>query len=120
MRATLSSDGQLAMSRLSAGDAQEIAPAPDWGPVDHLAAAVAGCFAKSCHMVMSALGESLRPVEADVLATKADGKPSRVGRLTIHYTLEGCTADKAVRIAKDAKRICTVTNSLNCEIELVD
>lgn len=93
--------------------------AGDWEPVDHLAAAIAGCFAKSCQMVLQALGEAERNCEAHVELDKADAKPNRVGRARIRYAIDGLDADRAARIAKDAKRICTVTNTLNCEFELV-
>lgn len=91
----------------------------DWEPVDHLAAAIAGCFVKSCQMVLQALGEAERNCEVHVELDKADTKPNRVGRARIRYAIDGLDPDRAARIAKDAKRICTVTNTLNCEFELV-
>ncbi|MDQ6435605.1 OsmC family protein [Mesorhizobium sp. LHD-90] len=120
MRAQLSPQGELHLVRLDDGGAVDDAPASAWGPVDHLVGAVAGCFAKSCQMVQHALGEPASAVEAHVVARKAEAKPSRVGTVSIHYAIGVASADKAARIAKDAKRICTVTNSLNCEFELVN
>lgn len=90
----------------------------DGSPVDLLVAAVAGCFAKSCHMVQGARGEAPTQVIAEVIGAKADAPPNRVGRVEIRWQLPGLEADHAAKIAKDAKRICTVTNSMSCEFEV--
>lgn len=119
MWAQLSPEGELHLARLDDAGVVERAPVSTWEPVDHFAGSVAGCFVKSCQMVLDALGEPARAVEASVVAGKAADKPSRVGKISIRYAIDGLGADKAARIAKDAKRICTVTNSLNCEFELV-
>jgi uncharacterized OsmC-like protein len=120
MRAQLSPKGELHLVRLDDGGAADGAPVSAWGPVDHLVGAVAGCFAKSCQMVQQALGDPASTVEADVVADKAEAKPSRVGKVSIRYAIGVPNPEKAARIARDAKRICTVTNSLNCEFELVN
>ncbi|EKF17705.1 membrane-anchored protein OsmC family [Nitratireductor pacificus pht-3B] len=117
MTAQLSQGGELRLDL--AGNGPDAGGATDaWTPVDFLAAAVAGCFVKSCQMVLQALGEAERHIEAHVELDKADAKPNRVGRARIRYMIDGLDADRAARIAKDAKRICTVTNTLNCEFEL--
>lgn len=90
----------------------------DGSPVDLLVAAVAGCFVKSCHMVQDARGEAKSLVIAEVLGIKAEGAPNRVGKVIIAWELPGLNPDLAERIAKDAKRICTVTNSMSCEFEV--
>lgn len=108
VRADLSADGNLELDGALL----------DGSPVDLLVAAVAGCFVKSCHMVQEARGEAKSPVIAEVLGTKAEDGPNRVGKVAIAWALPGLAPDQAERIAKDAKRICTVTNSMSCAFEV--
>lgn len=112
IRAELSADGDLELNRAE-GDLLE------GSPVDLLIAAVAGCFVKSCQMVQAARSEKTTRVVAEVLGTKAEGHPNRVASVSIAYDLSDLTPEKAAKIAKDAKRICTVTNSMSCEFEVV-
>lgn len=90
----------------------------DGSPVDLLVAAVAGCFVKSCHMVQEARGDATSQVIAQVIGRKAEGSPNRVGQVSIAWSLPGLDATQAAKIAKDAKRICTVTNSMSCDFEV--
>lgn len=108
VRAELSAQGELHLD----GALQ------DGSPVDLLVAAVAGCFVKSCHMVQEARGEAKSLVIAEVLGIKAEDAPNRVGKMVIAWNLPSLAPDLAERIAKDAKRICTVTNSMSCEFEV--
>lgn len=108
VRAELSGTGELSLQ----------GALMDGSPVDLLVAAVAGCFVKSCHMVQEARGEPKTPVIAEVRGTKAQGAPNRVGHVTIAWDLPGLAAERAERIAKDAKRICTVTNTMSCDFEV--
>lgn len=89
-------------------------------PVDLLVSAVAGCFVKSCHMVQGARGEAKTVAVAEVVGVKGDGAPNRVGKVTIAWQLPGLDPAHAERIAKDAKRICTVTNSMSCDFEVIE
>lgn len=95
-------------------------PLERWTPVDLLIGSVAGCFVKSCAMIMEAQGERVGDMRALVRGVKSTDKPQRVASLEIQYELFGVTPDRAKRIAAQAKKICTVTNSLNCEIQVVD
>lgn len=108
VRADLSADGKLQLDGALL----------DGSPVDLLVAAVAGCFVKSCHMVQEARGEATSQITADVLGTKAEDAPNRVGKVVIAWALPGLDPDQAERIAKDAKRICTVTNSMSCDFQV--
>lgn len=108
-RVDLSSDGDLRLD----------SPMLEGTPVDLLVAAVATCFVKSCHLVQEARGDAKSAVHCDVTGTKAEGPPNRIGHMRIAWSLPGLDAAQAERIAKDAKRICTVTNSLSCETEMV-
>lgn len=108
VRADLSAEGELHLDGALL----------DGSPVDLLVAAVAGCFVKSCHMVQEARSEAKTRVIAIVRGVKGDGSPNRVGHVSIAWDLPGLDADRAERIARDAKRICTVTNSMSCEFEV--
>lgn len=92
----------------------------DGSPVDLLVAAVAGCFVKSCHMVQTARSEEPSLVVAEVCGRKGEGSPNRVGHVRIAWSLPGLPPEIAVKIARDAKRICTVTNTMSCEFEVVE
>lgn len=108
VRADLAADGKMQLDGALA----------QGSPVDLLVAAVAGCFVKSCHMVQEARGEARTRVLAEVTGVKPAEPPNRVGKITIRWSLPGLAPDHAARIAKDAKRICTVTNSMSCEFEV--
>lgn len=109
VRAELSANGELQLDGALL----------DGSPVDLLVAAVAGCFVKSCHMVQDARQEPKTEAVAEVVGVKGEGSPNRVGKVTIAWSLPGLAPDHAERIAKDAKRICTVTNSMSCDFEVM-
>jgi uncharacterized OsmC-like protein len=88
-------------------------------PVDLLIAAVAACFVKSCQIVQGARTERPSRVVANVIATKADNSPNRVEQVRIAWSMPDLEKYHAAKIARDAKRICTVTNSMSCEFEVV-
>lgn len=92
----------------------------DGTPVDLLVAAIAGCFVKSCHMVQTARRETPSVVIAQVTGRKADGPPNRVGAVRIAWSLPGVDPETAAKVARDAKRICTVTNAMSCDFEVVE
>lgn len=89
-------------------------------PVETFFASVAHCFAKSVHMVQDARSEAHCNVWVEVGGSKATEGPNRVGSMWMRARLEGLDPDRAARIAKDAKRICTVSNTLNCDFEMVE
>ena len=88
-------------------------------PVEMLLAAVAGCFVRSCHAVLKARGEAPVAISARVTATKARNLPARVATVEIAWAMPALSPATAERIARDAKRICTVTNSLSAEFTLL-
>lgn len=118
IQANLSPEGKMTLVRLSEDEKPDNADVTSWGPVDHLVASVAGCFVKSVHMVQQALGQEQVDVRAIVVGAKADAKPARIGSILIRYEMPSLPHDKASKLAQDAKRICTVTNSLNCDFDL--
>jgi uncharacterized OsmC-like protein len=104
---------------LSGDGLLKLEPSPVTGtPVDMLAAAIASCFAKSCHMVLGALSHEPCRVDVVVRASKSRTPPNRVDRVEIVWAMQAIADDLAARVAKDAKRICTVTNSMSCEFEV--
>lgn len=88
-------------------------------PVHLFTAAIATCFAKSCHIVLDARSQALCRVDVSARAFKADTPPNRIDRVEISWAMPTLADDLALRVAKDAKRICTVTNSVTCEFEVI-
>lgn len=108
VRAALSAEGELKLDGALL----------EGSPVDLLVAAVAGCFVKSCHMVQEARREDKTFVTVEVIGRKGEGTPNRVAHVTMIWSIPDLEPEKAERIARDAKRICTVTNSMSCEFEV--
>ena len=93
--------------------------APPGSPVDMLLASLAFCMVKSVEWVAKDQDETLLPFSVKVAGTKAPDLPWRVELMEV--TLIGDLVDNATatpQIAKLAKSICTVGNTLNCEISL--
>lgn len=83
-------------------------------PVDYLLVAVGTCFAKSCAVILAAQNEPENPVSVEVFGRKADTGPNRIDRILVEVTFEDTIKpDRADRILRNAKRICTVSNSLS-------
>lgn len=118
VRAWMAEDGSLRLAVVDAAGAER--PLDTAQPVEFLVAGVAACFVKSCAAVLEARGEPCIAVRAEAVAIKAADRPARVGRITIRYAMPALTDAHAGRIAKDAKRICTVTNSLSSDVTLAD
>ena len=87
-------------------------------PVDLLLASVGACFARSCHIVQAARGEDPTWIELEIVGTKSADRTKRLAHVVIGYRFRGLASDHAERIGRDAKRICTVTNSLVSEISV--
>lgn len=111
---------QVKISLLEDGTVEFSPSEGDLSPVDLLLRAVASCFAKSCHMVQSARGEAYSKVIVDVAGTKAEDRPNRIGVVQIQWSLPSVDQKMAAQIVKDAKRICTITNTMSCEFEVVE
>ena len=105
--------------QLPAGDDGQPARPPELAvPVELLLVSVASCFAKSCHIVLAARGEAPCDIRIEVTGEKAGDPPNRLSRIRIDCELMGLDAAQAGRVRRDAKRICTVTNTLACEVEV--
>jgi len=93
--------------------------APPGSPVDMLLASLAFCMVKSVEWAAKDQGETLLPFSVKVAGTKAPDLPWGVEVMEV--TLIGDLVENATatpQIAKLAKSICTVGNTLNCEISL--
>jgi len=93
-------------------------PHPPAGcPVDMLLASLAYCMVKSAEWAAQNQKCSLLPFSVKVTGTKALDLPGRVAVMEV--TLIGdLVEDTAIaqQVVKLAKAICTVSNTLNCEI----
>lgn len=94
-------------------------PASHVTPVDLLLSSVGACIAKSLAIVAEQRRLALGPFSVEVAGKKATDLPPRlasvdirvVGRLTDD-------ADVAADLVRQAKSICTVSNTLNCKISV--
>tara|TARA_B110000285_G_scaffold227813_1_gene289732 strand:+ start:74 stop:484 length:411 start_codon:yes stop_codon:yes gene_type:complete len=95
-------------------------PHPPAGtPVDMLLASLAYCMVKSVEWAAQNQGASVLPFSVKITGTKAPDLPGRVKLMEV--TLIGKLVEDAVtrrQIVKLAKNICTVSNTLNCEISV--
>lgn len=86
-------------------------------PVDTLLASLGHCIVMSVQWAAAQRKVDLMPFKVEVLGTKALDEPGRLQRLDV--TVIGAVVDDAglgERILKQAKAICTVSNSLNCDV----
>ena len=108
-------EGQYAITEVSEGT-PHVSPA---SPVEMVLAVLAFCMVKSVEWAAKDQGERLLPFPVTVAGTKALDLPWRVEVMEV--TLFGGLVEDAtatLHIAKLAKSICTVSNTLNCEISL--
>jgi uncharacterized OsmC-like protein len=82
-------------------------------PVEFLLVSVATCFALSVRAALAARKLTRLGFEVVVLGEKAPDPPSRLKHIAVVAIFRGnLTEADAAAIAADAKRLCTVTNSL--------
>ena len=90
---------------------------PDGTPVDMLLASLAYCMVRSVEWAAKSQDVVLHPFSVKVMGRKAANLPGRVEVMTV--TLIGDLVDDpntASEIVKIAKGLCTVSNTLTCEI----
>ena len=88
-------------------------------PVDILLASVGYCIVKSVQWVAGQRKVNLNAFSVEVIGTKALDAPNRLEK--INTTIIGQIVDDAQlsqRILQQAKAICTVSNSMNCDVSL--
>ena len=88
-------------------------------PVDILLLSLGACIAKSLEIVAVQGKTHLSPFTVEVTGQKATDLPNRVSSVRIRV-LGRLTedADQSAELLRQAKSICTVSNSLNCAIAL--
>lgn len=86
-------------------------------PVDTLLASLGHCIVMSVQWSAAQRKIDLQPFKVEVLGTKALDEPGRLKKIDV--AVIGPFVDDAglgERILKQAKAICTVSNSLNCDV----
>ena len=89
-------------------------------PAETLLASIGACMVLSIGTVARQKKTEVNPFDVEVRATKANDLPSRFGRYEVRVSA-GLVDDPTLAegIAKQAKTVCTVSNSLNGEIALI-
>lgn len=102
------------------GDPSQVSPhPPTQTPVDMLLASLAHCLVKSVEWAADQHNVVLPPFMVKVEGTKARDLPNRVAKM--HVIIIGDLVDDGAvqrKIIKQAKAICTVSNTLNCAIKV--
>ena len=88
-------------------------------PAEILLSAIGACMVLSIGIVAARDATALNPFHVEVGATKSEQPPSHFGRYQVRV-VGALVADPEVAeaLAKRAKSICTISNSLNGEIVL--
>ncbi len=112
------SDGGGALLYAAQQGAFSAAP-PHGTPVDLLLASLGACIAKSLEIVAAQEKQPLSPFSVEVAGQKATDLPNRLGSVDIRvYGQLTEDAEQAVELLRQAKSICTISNTLNCAISL--
>lgn len=102
------------------GDPTELSSSPPLNsPVDTLLASLGYCIVASIQWAAGERNLELNPFMVEISGIKALDQPGRVEK--IDSMVIGQVVDDAglsERILKQAKAICTVSNTLNCEVTL--
>lgn len=112
-------DGSDQMKFAFGDPAQKTDHPPYYTPVDTMISSLGSCIVKS--MVWSAAQHKaeLHNFHVIVTAVKAADLPSRVGKISLEVVGQFVDDDALVpEIIKQAKSVCTVSNSMNCEVEI--
>ncbi len=92
---------------------------PTKTPVDIMLASLGACIVKSIEWVAAQKKTPLNPFCVEVTGIKAGDLPNRVETLTIRVDNRAVDdPDLAKSVITQAKSICTVSNSLNCDVIL--
>jgi len=102
------------------GEVGEFSPAPPVNsPVDTMIAALGSCIVKSIEWAADQRKVALLPFTVRLMGHKSPELPGRVEKVEI-AVLGALVADETLtlRILKQAKSICTVSNTMNCDVSL--
>lgn len=106
--------------RFARHDPTKITPyPPSQTPVDTLLASLAHCIVKSVEWAAGRQGALLSCFSVKVTGAKAPDLPGRVEKM--HIVIIGPLVDNSTleqEILTQAKLICTVSNTLNCEVTI--
>ena len=89
-------------------------------PVDTLLASLAYCIVVSIEWAASQNEATLQPFMVKVTGIKAPDLPGRIERM--HVSIISAVVEDtllAEKIVEQAKSICTVSNTLNCEVTIL-
>ena len=103
---------------LYAHNGEDFSATPTHGtPVDLLLFSVGACIAKSLQIAAEKSQSKLSPFTVEVIGEKATDLPNRLGSIGIRV-LGPLTndEDQSANLLREAKSICTVSNTLNCKI----
>ncbi|MCX7560693.1 OsmC family protein [Sulfitobacter sp. F26204] len=102
------------------GDVNDTSPHPPGGtPVDTMIASLGSCIVRSVEWAANQSKAQLNPFQVRVVGIKSTELPGRIEKAEI--TIIGNLVDEevqALNILKQAKAICTVSNSLNTTVEI--
>ena len=92
---------------------------PTQTPVDTLIASLGSCIVKSLQWAADQRKVALNPFSVKVVGIKAPDLPGRIEKMDVTIIGKPVGDDALVpRIVKQAKSICTVSNSLNCDVAI--
>ncbi|MCF4099325.1 OsmC family protein [Maritalea mediterranea] len=112
-------DGTEKMTFAFADPAQKTEYPPFNTPVDTMIASLGSCIVKSMAWSAAQHKAELHDFHVVVTAVKAADLPSRVGKISLEIVGKFVDDEAlAPEIIKQAKSVCTVSNSLNCEVEI--
>ncbi|MDS7597066.1 OsmC family protein [Agrobacterium tumefaciens] len=95
---------------------------PGFNPLDLMYASLAGCLALSARIAASQMGvlDRFQRVSVSLSGEKTENEPYRVMRFDVHIDISGdFDAETRHAIAHKAEEICTVSNTLKGEVEIV-
>jgi uncharacterized OsmC-like protein len=88
-------------------------------PVEYLLLSVADCFAQSLEIARKSQGWPSCVFEVTCVGVKARDLPSRLARISLDVSISGPLAQgQSEQLLLEAKRLCTVTNTLAIPAEI--
>ena len=88
-------------------------------PADLLLAALASCMVMSLEMVAKSMQVSVTEIHSTVIGEKATSLPHRFERFKVEIGFTTSTDINVDELLKKTKNLCTISNTLAAEIELV-
>jgi uncharacterized OsmC-like protein len=113
------SDGKQGIQYAYANPSMASTCPPVNSPVDTLIASVGSCIVKSVEWVANQRKVNLHPFTVMIVGIKSTELPGRIE--TVEITIFGKIVDNeslTSQIVKQAKSICTVSNTLNCDVRI--